>query len=76
MKADFSETMVIALMVLVFAVVVLGWLLAAVAFVATFVSLVSPVLDPPGASTEDGASRPDRWRSADAEFLRDVGIRP
>lgn len=67
--------MIAALLILVFAVVVLGWLLAAVAYVAILVSMLSRVLDP-STLPEGSAAVKSSSRGTDAQFLRDVGIRP
>jgi hypothetical protein len=67
--------MIAALIILVFAVTVLGWLLAAIAFVASLVSIVPRIVDHPGPSLEGGASPRSKWRAGDDKFLRDVGIR-
>lgn len=66
--------MIAALMILVCAVVVVGWLMAAVAFVAISVSMIPRVLDP--TSPEDSVGAQVGSLAADAQFLRDVGIRP
>ena len=68
--------MIAVLMVLVFAVVMLGWLMAAAAFVAIGVSMIPRVLDRSSAVVEERASAQSRWPRTDAQFLRDVGIRP
>jgi len=68
--------MIAALIVLVFAIMVLGWLLAAIAFVASLVSIVARIVDRPGASLQDGVSTRTKWCAGDDKFLRDAGIRP
>jgi len=68
--------MITALMLLVCGVLLLGWVLAAVAFVASLLSMVPRLIDSRGTSPEDSASPAGRWRSGDRKFLRDVGIRP
>ena len=73
---ELRETMIAALLFLVFAVLLLGWLMAAVAYVAIIVSMLSRVLDPSSTSPEDGVSAQSRSRATDAQFLRDVGIQP
>jgi len=67
--------MIVALIILVFAVMVLGWLLAAIAFVASLVSIVPRMVDHPDLSREDGAAPRSRWHAGDDKFLRDAGIR-
>ena len=54
-------------LVLVFAVIVLGWLMAAFAFVAISISMIPRFRE---------HSSVLRDSSADAKFLHDVGIRP
>jgi hypothetical protein len=67
--------MAVVLMILVCAVMVLGWVLAGIAFVASFVSIIPRLRDHPGTSPEDRV--PVRSISAsDNRFLHDVGIRP
>ena len=68
--------MITALMVFVCGVMVLGWLLAGIAFLASLVSMISRLLDRSNTSTEDSASPQSRWDATDAKFLHDVGIRP
>jgi hypothetical protein len=68
--------MITALMILVCGVLLLGWVLAAIAFVASLVSMVPRLIDSRGTSPEDSASPGSRWRAGDRKFLRDVGIRP
>jgi len=68
--------MITALMLLVCGVLLLGWVLAAVAFVASFLSMIPRLIDSRGTSPEDSASPAGRWRAGDRKFLRDVGIRP
>jgi hypothetical protein len=68
--------MITALLVLVFAVVLVGCLMAAVAFVAIMVSMTSRLLNRSSALSEDSASPQGGWRAGDAQFLRDLGIRP
>jgi len=68
--------MITALIVLVFAVLVAGWVLAGIAFVASFVSIIPRLRDRSVMSCEDSASLPAEWRAGDDKFLHDVGIRP
>jgi len=68
--------MIIALLVLFGAVVVLGWLMAAAAYVAIVVSMISRVVDHTSSLADDRTSVPSRWRADDARFLREIGIRP
>ena len=68
--------MITALMLLVCGVLLLGWVLAAVAFVASLLSMIPRLIDSRGTSPEDSASPAGRWRAGDRKFLRDVGIRP
>jgi len=64
------------LLVLVCAVLLLGWALAGIALVASLVSIIPRLLDSPGTSTDDNASTAGRWHASDKKFLHDVGIRP
>jgi hypothetical protein len=68
--------MVIALLVLVGAVLLLGWLMATVAYVVILVTTIAKVVDRSNSLREDSISAPNRWRAADERFLRDAGIRP
>jgi hypothetical protein len=68
--------MITALLVLVFAVVLVGWLMATVVFVAIMVSMTSQLLNRSSALSADSASPESGWRARDAQFLRDLGIRP
>ena len=68
--------MIIALMFLVCAVVLVGWLMAAGAFVAICASMIPRALEGSSTLPEDKASAQSRRRTTDAQFLRDVGIRP
>jgi hypothetical protein len=61
---------------LVCAVIVVAWLMAALAWVALIVSMISRVLDRPSTLVDESALLPEGWRAADAQFLHDVGIRP
>jgi hypothetical protein len=67
--------MITALMLLVCGVMVLGWLLAGIAFVASLVSMITRLLDCSSTATEESASLQPRWCAADTKFLHDVGIR-
>ena len=68
--------MSIVLMLLVFAVMLLGWLLAAIAFVASIVSMFSHALERSGTLRYDHGSRQGDSEAYDAEFLRNLGIQP
>lgn len=72
---EFDNTMITALLILVCAVVVLGWLIACIALVCTFVSMIARLLDRPSTSREDRLSPEERCQAADTQFLHDVGIR-
>ena len=67
--------MIGALMVLVAAVVVLGWLMAALAFFASLVSIIPRTVDHPGVSGEDRVSPRPKSCAGDDRFLGGVGIR-
>ena len=67
--------MITALLVLVCTVVLVGWLMAAFAFVATIAAMISRAHERSSSVPGDSASFDGRWRAADAQFLRDVGIR-
>lgn len=68
--------MITALMVLVCAVVVLGWVLAGIAFVASVVSMVPRLVDSLGTPSDDRALPAGQWQAGDRKFLHDLGIRP
>ena len=68
--------MITALMVLVCAVLVLGWVLAGIAFVASLVSMIPRLLDSLDTSPGHSGSATGQWRAGDRKFLRDLGIRP
>jgi ABC-type nickel/cobalt efflux system permease component RcnA len=77
--------MITALMVLVCAVVVLGWVLVGIALVASLlagIALVASLLadadrsrDSRSGSFHDTGSPAGRWHASDKKFLREVGIR-
>jgi len=68
--------MVTALLLLVFTVLVLGWVLAAIAMVASLVSIIPRLRDTLGTSPDNSESPAGRWRAGDKKFLHDIGIRP
>lgn len=70
MKSDLREArpLMIVLLVLVFGIIVLGWVIAGLACLAviaiTTIQLIERML-----------GRPGRFLPADSQFLRDIGIR-
>jgi hypothetical protein len=68
--------MITALMIFVCGVLLLGWVLAAIAFLASLLSMVPRLIDSRGTSPEDSASPAGQWRAGDGKFLHDVGIKP
>ncbi|HUI79275.1 MAG TPA: hypothetical protein VLY24_15220 [Bryobacteraceae bacterium] len=68
--------MIAVLMVLVLGVIVLGWFLAGVAFLATLATLLSRMSVRSSSCDEDFARLENGWQVSDAEFLREAGIEP
>jgi len=66
--------MITALMVLVFGVILLGWLLAGVAYAGTLVALLARALDHSDTPGKNRAPKSGRWQASDDEFLRAMGI--
>jgi hypothetical protein len=57
------------LLALVFGILLLGWLLAALVFLASVTAAITWTL-------QRILGRPGRFAAGDAQFLRDLGIRP
>jgi hypothetical protein len=69
--------MITALMVLVCAVLVVGWVMAGIAFVASVVSMFPRLHNRSGTSSDRSAlPRGSGWPADDNKSLRDVGIQP
>ena len=68
--------MATVLIVLVCGVILLGWFLAGVAFLAALATMLSRLIDRPSSSDENTGFLEERWQASDAEFLRKMGIEP
>ena len=68
--------MAIVLMLVVGAVILLGWLLAGIAMVATLATMFVRVPSGSVAADDNPVEEKFRWRRADDEFLRNNGIQP